>query len=113
MANSLRRDIEKWEILVVKKSLVSEAYKDVWKRLFVADSGFGMTHSLRGYGVFGFEARIERGVIVLEKYIKRDGNDFDAAETKRWQNATRIHTLDKLKEFRNESGSEVKFTEEN
>lgn len=43
MANSLNRDIEPGEVLVIRRGRVGAQYAEVSRRLFVARSGFGMT----------------------------------------------------------------------
>lgn len=86
MANSLNREIRAGEVLVVKRDRVSAEYAAASRRLFIARAGFGMKDFTSGSAVMGDDARLEVGnVLVREGSCRREGYDFDVAETELWQ----------------------------
>lgn len=85
MANSLQRDIEPGEVLVLRKSMVSTPFQDVRRRLFVARSGFGLKAETSGGAILGDECSFTNGRYVLEGRGRWNGGDFSKSETEQWQ----------------------------
>lgn len=53
MANSLQRDIQENEVVVLKKSSFKPEYQALEHRLFKIQSGFGMRANTMGTAIFG------------------------------------------------------------
>jgi hypothetical protein len=87
MANSLGRDIEAGEVLVVRSSKVQLRFKDINRRLFVARAGFGMNQAAAGGAVMGDEYSFLEGQYVYEGRGRWEGQDFSKLETAEWQAA--------------------------
>jgi hypothetical protein len=87
MANSLKRDIESGEVLVLRKGAVRSTYADPQDRLFIAEHGNGMSAEARGSNLSGREARFEGGKLFRETRVGYSGHDISARETKAWQAA--------------------------
>lgn len=78
MANSLNRDIEKGEVVVLAKKYFKTEYPAPEDRLFVVDSGFGMNGFTSGRALFG--KFLKTG---LE--VRAEGYMIDAKETEAHQ----------------------------
>lgn len=77
--NTLDRDIQKGEVVVVKNSVFSRKFEtELEQRLFVCEDGFGMAQITMGQAIFGYwlktgtKSRIE-------------GTWIDKGATKRYQ----------------------------
>ena len=85
MANALNRDIQPGEVLVLRKGVVLDAYHKLEDRLFIAQSGFGMSASTSGGKIIGENARFENGKLVREGRASYLGHHFSVRDTKAWQ----------------------------
>jgi hypothetical protein len=54
MGNSLGRNIAKGEQVVLKKHIFKDKDSPIERRVFVAESGFGMLHAASGRKIFGY-----------------------------------------------------------
>lgn len=78
MANSLDRDIEEGEVVVIAAKYMKPEYKELKHRLFVAIGGFGMNGDTMGNAVFGHTLG-ETDNFRIEGYM------LDPKETKAYQ----------------------------
>lgn len=78
MANSLNREIEKGEIVVLKKEIFKPEYQDLENRLFEAQAGFGMSSVTSGTALFG-------KFISDGEECRFEGYDIDPKETEEYQ----------------------------
>lgn len=90
--NSLNRDIEVGERVVVKKEVMRNEYQDLSERIFIAESGFGMHPFTAGGKVFGYYEKDNE-----KTYIR--GEHISVEETNEIQRYKRDIPLDKLIEL--------------
>lgn len=76
--NSLHRDIKVGEEVVFRKDLFKKRYQPIKFRVFICESGFGMSGNTRGTAIFG-KFKIDG------EECRWDGDEIDVDETIKYQ----------------------------
>jgi hypothetical protein len=85
MANSLNRDIESGEVVVLRRGAMQIKYDDPSSRLFVVRGGFGMMVGSMGMAIMGDDAAFKDGKLILQGRARYNGRDISKSETETWQ----------------------------
>lgn len=83
MANTLDRDIKENEKIIVKKSVLKPEYQKLSSRVFVCQSGFGMSNELAGRTIYGYWLDKPEDNEIMPMMIS--GYEIDVEETKKYQ----------------------------
>lgn len=90
MANNLSRIINPGEEVVIKKESMREKYQALEQRIFICESGFGMSNTTSGTKIFGYyKVDSHKGEEERAEFIR--GYDISRELTALHQAGEKIH----------------------
>lgn len=86
--NSLKREIQEGEVVVIKASVLRPEFQALDERLFVCKHGYGMSHETRGTAIWG-------AYLKDADECRHEGTEIDPDETAEYQR-THVHNINSV-----------------